>query len=70
MSNTMGAILIVAGIIGLAWGSFTYTTREKVIDVGPIHATREKSHYVNVPPIAGGLALLAGVVLIATGRKG
>lgn len=69
MSKTLGVILIVLGLIGLALGSFNYTTREKVIDVGPIHASRDKSHFVNVPPLAGGLALLAGIVLIATGRK-
>ena len=70
MNNMIGAVLIVLGLSGLAWGGFAYTTSEKVIDIGPIHATREKAHYVNVPPIAGGLALLAGVVLLATGRKG
>ena len=69
MSKTLGVILIVLGLLGLALGSFNYTTREKVIDVGPIHASRDKSHFVNVPPLAGGLALLAGIVLIATGRK-
>ena len=69
MSKTLGAILIALGLIAPALGSFNYTTREKVIDIGPVHASRDKSHYVNVPPLVGGLLLVAGIVLIATGRK-
>ena len=69
MNNTIGAILIVLGLLGLAWGGFTYTTREKLVDIGPIHATREKTHDVPVPPIAGALALIGGIALLALGRK-
>jgi drug/metabolite transporter (DMT)-like permease len=69
MNKAIGAILIVLGLLGLAWGGFTYTTREKVVDIGPIHATREKTHDVPVPPIAGALALIGGIVLLAVGRK-
>jgi len=61
--------LIVLGLIGLAWGGFTYTTRQKMLDVGPIHATREKTHTVPVPPIAGLAALIGGVVLLVGGRN-
>jgi len=64
MSRTVGIVLIVLGLIGLAWGGFTYTTRQKVLDVGPIHATRDKTHTVPVPPIAGAVALVGGVVLL------
>ena len=46
------------GLLGLAWGGFTYKTREKLVDIGPIHATREKTHDVPDPPIAGALALI------------
>jgi len=53
MNKTLGIILIALGLFGLAWGGFTYTTREKVVDIGPIHATREKTHNVPLPPIAG-----------------
>ena len=69
MSKTIGAILIAIGLIGLVWGGFTYTTREKVVDIGPIHASREKTHDVPVAPIVGALALIGGVVLIAAGKK-
>jgi len=69
MKNSIGVILIVLGLIGLAWGGFNYTTREKVIDIGPIHATREETHNVPVPPVAGALALVGGIVLLAVGRR-
>lgn len=69
MNKTLGMILIGLGLLGLVWGGFTYTTREKVIDIGPIHATQEKTHSVPVPPIAGGVALIAGVVLLIARKK-
>jgi hypothetical protein len=70
MTRTIGAILIVIGLIGLAWGGFTYTTKRKVLDIGPIEATREEHHRVPVPPIAGAIALVGGIVLIAADRRG
>ena len=69
MNKTLGIILIVLGLVGLAWGGFSYTTREKVVDVGPIHATRDKTHNVPLPPIFGAVALIGGVVLLAAGKK-
>ena len=69
MYKIFGIILIGLGLIGLAWGGFGYTTREKIVDIGPIHATREQTHDVPLPPIAGALALVGGVVLLVTGRK-
>ena len=64
MSRTIGIILIVLGLVGLAWGGFTYTTRQRVLDVGPIHADRDKTHTVPVPPIAGAVALVGGIALL------
>jgi len=69
MTRMVGVILIVLGLLGLAWGGFNYTTRERVVDIGPIHATREETHNVPVPPIAGALALVGGVALLVVGRK-
>ena len=69
MSKTFGIILIVLGLFGLAWGGFTYTTTEKLVDIGPFHATREKTHDVPLPPIAGAVALIGGVVLLVAGRQ-
>jgi len=67
--KVVGAILIVLGLFGLAWGGFTYTTREKVIDIGPIHATRDETHRVPLSPIAGVVALVGGVALLFAGKK-
>jgi len=69
MTKTLGIILIVLGLFGLAWGGFTYTTTEKVVDIGPIHATREKEHNVPLSLIAGAVALIGGVVLLVAGKK-
>ena len=69
MTKTIGVILLVLGLVGLAWGGFTYVTHEKIIDIGPIHATRELTHNVPVPPIAGALALIGGIVLLAFGGR-
>jgi len=76
VNKTLGMILIGLGLFGLAWGGFTYTTKEKVVDIGPIHATREihatrdKTHNVPMPPIAGAVALVGGIVLlVASGKK-
>ena len=68
-NKTLGLILIVLGLFGLAWGGFTYTTREKVVDIGPIHATRDKTHNVPLPPIAGAVALVGGIVLLVARGK-
>ena len=65
----VGILLIVIGLLGLVYGGFTYTTRESVVDIGPIHATREKAHNIPLPPIAGALALLGGVALVVTSKK-
>jgi hypothetical protein len=69
MNKTFGIILIALGLLGLVWGGFTYTTQEKVVDIGPIHATRDKTHNVPVAPIAGALALIGGIALLVAPRK-
>jgi len=65
----IGIILIVIGIIAFAYQGITYTTREKVVDIGPIHMTAEKTKTFPLPPIVGGLTLLGGIVLLVMGNK-
>ena len=69
LASLVGILLVVLGVIGLAVGGINYTRREKVIDIGPIEATAEKHERIPVSPIAGGLALAAGVVLLVAGNR-
>jgi uncharacterized membrane protein len=69
MKQIVGIVLVVLGVVGLAWGGFTYTTKQKVLDVGPIHASRDKTHTIPLPPLAGGFALIGGVALLAASKK-
>jgi uncharacterized membrane protein len=65
----IGILLIVLGGLALAYQGFNYTHQEKVLDVGPIHATAEKHEHVSIPPILGGLALVGGVFLVVGGAR-
>ena len=65
----IGIILIVIGIIALAYQGITYTTREKVVDIGPIQMTADKTKTIPLPPIVGGIALVGGIVLLVAGGK-
>ena len=64
-----GIILIVIGIAALAYQRITYTTREKVVDLGPIQVTADKTKTVPLPPILGGIALVGGIVLLVMGNE-
>jgi hypothetical protein len=69
MNKVLGIVLVVLGIVGLAWGGFAYTSRERVADIGPIHATRDKTHFVSLPPLAGAAALIGGIALLLGGGR-
>ena len=64
-----GIILIVIGIVTLAYQGITYTTREKVLDIGPIQVSADKTKTVPLPPILGSIALVGGIVLLVMGNK-
>ena len=64
MNKTIGVILIVLGLVGLGYGGFQYKTHEKVLDIGPIQATKEETHTIPLPPIAGAIVLIGGVFLL------
>jgi hypothetical protein len=66
----VGIALIALGIIALAYQGITYTTREKVIDLGPIKASVDKEKTIPLPPILGAIALVGGVVLVAVSARG
>ena len=62
-------ILIALGIAAFAYQGITYTTREKVVDLGPIQVTAEKTKTLPLPPIVGAIAIVGGIVLLVTGNK-
>lgn len=65
----LGLILIVIGIVTLAYQGVTYTTREKVMQIGDVQVTAESQKTIYFPPILGGLCFIAGIVLVVFGRN-
>ena len=65
----IGIILIVLGVTGFALGGFSFTKKEKVLDVGPIEATADDKKTVPIPPLLAGIALVSGVVLVAVSAR-
>jgi len=68
-ATVLGIALIVLGVFALAYQGITYTTREKVIDIGPLKASVDKDKTIPLPPILGALALAGGVVLVIVGVR-
>ncbi len=67
--KVLAIVLIVFGVLALAYGGFTYTHEKKVVDLGPIQASRKETSTVPLPPILGVVAILGGGVLLFTGKK-
>jgi len=65
----IGILLLVAGLTGLAWPIITYTKTEKVVDLGSVEITAEREKHISVSPIVGGLAAVAGLVMIVSGSR-
>jgi hypothetical protein len=69
-TNTLFAVILIAiGIVAFAYQGITYTTREKVVDLGPIQVTADKTKTLPLPPIVGAIALVGGIVLLVMGSK-
>ena len=69
VATLVGLILLVLGVLGFALGGFSFTRREKVLDVGPIQATADREHSVAVSPVLSVIAIVGGIVLIAAGAR-
>jgi len=65
----VGIALIILGVVALAYHGITYTTHEKVLQIGPIEATQKIEKTIPLPPVLGGAALVAGIVLTVMGAK-
>jgi len=68
--TVLGIILVALGLFAMAYQGLTYTTQKKVVDIGPIQATKEQHHTIPLPPILGALALVGGIVVVISGRRG
>jgi len=64
-----GLVLIALGIIAFVAQGITYTTREKVIDLGPLQATKEEKKTIPLPPVLGGIALVGRIALVIAGTR-
>jgi uncharacterized membrane protein len=65
----VGIALIVLGIVAFAYQGITYTSREKIIDIGPIQATADTQKSIPLSPLLGGLVLVGGIALVVVGAK-
>ena len=62
-------VLIVAGVLALAYGGFSYTREKKVIDLGPLQATTRTRETVPVPPLLGAAAVVGGIVMLVMASR-
>jgi uncharacterized membrane protein len=65
----VGIALIVLGIVAFAYQGITYTSREKVVDIGPLQASVDTQKTIPLSPILGGLVLVGGIALVVVGAK-
>ena len=65
----VGVALIILGVLALAYQGITYTTREQIVDLGPLKASVDKKKSIPLPPIVGALALAGGVVMVFIGSR-
>ena len=65
----VGIALIVLGIVALAYQGITYTSRENIIDIGPLQATADTQKTIPLSPLLGGLVFVGGIVLVVVGAK-
>ena len=66
---SVGVVLIVLGLVALVYQGISYTSRETVLDIGPLHATADRQKTVPLPPVLGIAAVAGGVVLLMTGVR-
>jgi hypothetical protein len=65
----VGILLIVLGVVAFAYQGITYTTREKVVDLGPLQVEAKREKTIPLPPVLGGLAMAGGIVLLLFGSR-
>ena len=68
-SRWVGLLLIVLGVLGLVYGGITYTRDRKAVDIGPLEVNVEEKESIPIPPLVGGLAIAAGVIVLILGGR-
>ena len=68
-TTILGIALILLGVVAFAYEGISYTTRENVIDLGPLQATLDKKKTIPLPPLVGGLAVISGIALLIVGVR-
>jgi len=66
----LAAILIALGVVAFVYQGITYTSRGRDVNIGPLHMSTEKKHYIPLPPILGAIALIGGIALVLVDRRG
>ena len=69
VGTLVGLVLVVLGLVGVAYGGITYTQRREVARVGPVQVTAREERTIPISPIAGGVAIIAGIALIVAVRR-
>ena len=67
--RVVGIVLVVLGALALGYGGFTYVTRDTVVDAGPVQVSTDRQQTVWIPPVVGGIAVVTGLLLIATAPR-
>lgn len=68
-ATILGIALLMLGVVAFAYQGITHTTREKVIDLGPLQATVDTKQTIPLTPLVGGLALVGGIALLVVGTR-
>ena len=68
-ATVAGIFLIVLGILAFAYQGITFTTQKKVVDIGPVHATKDQKHTIPVTPVLGGVLLVGGILLVVSNSR-
>lgn len=68
-SRWVGLLLIVLGVVGLVYGGITYTRERHEVDLGPLEVNVEEQESIPIPPVLGGLAIAAGVIVVVLGGR-
>jgi hypothetical protein len=68
-TTLLAIVLIAIGIVAFGYQGITYTTKETVVDIGPLKIDAEKTKTFPLPPIVGAISLVGGAALLLLGRK-